>query len=205
MNTDGLRVDALILAGGNNARMNGNYKGALTLGGGTFTGRLIGELRKRADRVFLSFGTEIREEPAGCTPVRDVYPGCGPLAGLHAGLAASRADLVLTAPCDMPLLRAGLYDCLLERMKEEERRSGLRADGIVPVLSGRMEPLAAVYRPSAAPELERQLLAGCRRVRSALAGLRIITVGLDDLPELAAMIVNVNTQTDYERLLENEP
>ena len=45
--------------------------------------------------------------------ISDLYPGAGPLAGLHAGLKAAGHDLVLALATDMPLVNLALVTHLI--------------------------------------------------------------------------------------------
>ncbi|HIW60272.1 MAG TPA: molybdenum cofactor guanylyltransferase [Candidatus Anaerobutyricum avicola] len=212
--------DGLILAGGRNRRMGGRPKGELTLCRHTFTEIIRDELQKEARQIRLSYGTEKRQEYAGCDIVMDIYPGCGPMGGLHAGLSAvaeEGRDGVLAAACDMPFLRIGLYRYLLERLMEEEAKTGDLLDGAVPVtkqrrvvLTGdlmperRIHPLAAVYRTSMREVLERKIRAGRYRLTDALAEARILYVNVSGNPQFVTMLQNINHISEYEALLSGE-
>ncbi|MGA2904976.1 MAG: NTP transferase domain-containing protein, partial [Candidatus Korobacteraceae bacterium] len=45
--------------------------------------------------------------------IEDVYAGCGPLAGIHAALAATNTDLNLMLSVDMPLMTTSFLAWLL--------------------------------------------------------------------------------------------
>jgi molybdenum cofactor guanylyltransferase len=73
---------------------------------------------------------------------------------------------------------------------------GAGADAAVPVVGGRLQPLAAAYRSEVADRAE-ELLA--RGERSLMALLDLLHVHrLDDLPGAAAAVHNVNTPTELE-------
>ena len=54
-----MRADGLILAGGKSTRMGGAHKGNLMCGNETFTMRLIREMQKEAQQVWISYGEKI--------------------------------------------------------------------------------------------------------------------------------------------------
>ena len=54
-------MDVLILAGGKSSRMGGKHKGNLELGGETFTQRLINEMSKISERIWISYGEEVKK------------------------------------------------------------------------------------------------------------------------------------------------
>jgi molybdenum cofactor guanylyltransferase len=104
-----------------------------------------------------------------------------PLAGLVAGLRASRSDVTVVIPVDMPRLTVDALHALANACR----------DAAVPP-SG---PLPGAYRQSALANLERCLDMGELRLRDAIAELDVATVDLDP-----SVLVNVNTPTDVRRL-----
>ena len=190
-------VEGLLLAGGKSSRMGGLHKGSLRLETETFAEHLVQELKKEAGQVWISYGETLHETYAGCKVVRDRYPDCGPIGGLQAGFSAAGQDLVLVAACDLPLLTIELYRELLRCMEAEEARRKEQLDGAVPVLDGRIHPLAAVYRKSAAAVMEEQLQQKEYRVRKALEKLKILYVDLSGKTALAGMLQNINTPEEY--------
>ncbi len=89
-------VAGLVLAGGASRRM-GRDKAALTVGGHSLASIMIEKLEKAGgDPVLLS----------GIGGIEDIYPGRGPLAGMHAALShIDGAEAMLVVPVDMPGLR----------------------------------------------------------------------------------------------------
>lgn len=140
-----MQAEGLILAGGQSTRMGGRHKGSLTYRGETFTHRLVKELKKEVSCVRLSYGHEVKDEGGECPIVMDIYPECGPIGGIYAGLKACQREWMLTAACDMPLMKIELYRYMMD-MLEADRGETSIYDGAVPVTDGRMHPLAAVYR-----------------------------------------------------------
>lgn len=119
-------------------------------------------------------------------------PGTGPLGGLVAGLEAARAaaaDLVFVCATDMPLIAPDLIDELVLGMSESTQ-------AVVAHDAGRDHPMAGVYRVGAAPEIQRLVGVGERRMTAALDALstRRISVGNP------AWLTNVNSPEDLHRL-----
>ncbi len=196
------RADALILAGGKNCRMEGRYKGDLKLCGETFMDRLIREMRKVSEKIYISYGESFRGEKAGCIVVRDIHPGLGPVSGLEAGLSACETPYLLTAACDMPYLEAGFYRMLIEGGEKRRLERGKYPDCIVPVLSGRPDVLAAVYGKRALPVFREMIRAGIYRPRAAFGELDTLYVPLEPDSPYARMLQNINTPAEYRAALE---
>lgn len=185
-------MDGLILAGGKSSRMGGSHKGFLTYEDESFMNRLIGEMGKMTDQIWISYGTKIHAEYDGCRIVTDEYPGCGPIGGIHAGLKACESDALMVAACDMPILKAELFAYLNERIKDY--------DGVVPVASGKMHPLAAIYKKTILPILEEQIKKENYRLQDALKKLDIAFVDISGKKEFVRMLQNVNTIEEYRNL-----
>jgi len=72
--------------------------------------------------------------------VEDVFPGCGPLGGIHAALLASQAELNLILAVDTPFVPPALLPFLITRAR------GSTAMVTVARTGGGWQPLCAVYR-----------------------------------------------------------
>jgi molybdopterin-guanine dinucleotide biosynthesis protein A len=124
----------------------------------------------------------------------DEQPERGPLEGLRAGLQplVSRVDAAYVTSCDVPLLQPAFVEFMLAQLDAHEIA--------VPVEEKFQHPLAAVYRPRVATEIEALLAADQRRPlflfdrvstrRVPVAELRIAD------PELQTL-ANLNHPHDY--------
>lgn len=185
-------MDGLILAGGKSSRMGGRHKGFLTYEEETFMERLVKELKKEAKQLWVSYGMEAHAAYEGCRLVFDEYPGCGPLGGLHAGLKACETEELIVAACDMPFLKGELFSYLSERLKD--------FDGVVPAASGKIHPLAAIYKKSVLPVLEEQIKNGNYRLQDALKKLNIAYIDVSEREDFKRMLQNINTAEDYKKI-----
>jgi molybdopterin-guanine dinucleotide biosynthesis protein A len=104
-----------------------------------------------------------------------------PIAGVVAGLRAARHDLAVVIPVDVPMLTAAA----LHQLAAACRDVAMPPSG----------PLPGAYRRTALPELERALADERLGLRAAIADLDVAIVDLD-----AALLVNVNTPDDVQRL-----
>lgn len=198
-----MKAEGLILAGGKSTRMGGRHKGSLTYGEKTFTQILVDELKKEVSCVRLSYGQERKESYEDCEIVMDSYPGCGPIGGIYAGLLACVSGLMLTAACDMPLLKIEFYRYLTGRLEQEER-NGAFYDGVIPVCRERLHPLAAIYKKRVCQVIKEQILNENYCLRDALKRVHMLYVDVTGQAEFETMLQNINTLEEYERLTENE-
>jgi molybdenum cofactor guanylyltransferase len=197
------QVTVLILAGGSSSRM-GRDKAWLDLDGMPLVERVARRLLPIAGEVIFSandagpFREVIAGLPVPAAVVADVYVAAGPLAGLHAGLAAARYEAVVAVATDMPFVDHRVIERMMALCGE--------ADAVVPRIlvegSGepQPEPLHAIYRRSCLPAIEAALSKGRRRMTSFLGdvsacyvdeeALRIVDPGL-------ASFRNVNTPEEW--------
>src|SRR4051812_38952151 len=105
----GADVSALILAGGRATRMGGVAKHELVIGGETIFARQCRVLAPRVAEILVAAPGDV----AGYRTVRDPIEGAGPLAGIAAGLAATRTPWLLVVAGDMPGLSGELIDDLV--------------------------------------------------------------------------------------------
>ena len=117
----------------------------------------IGDLTIVGDReVFCRYGTV----------VSDIYPGCGPLGGIHAALTHSSAEVNLMLAVDMPFISKELLRFLLHTADRT------RAIVIVPQTSRGLQPLCAVYRRPFASVAEQAIRSGKYKIDIAFAGIQ---------------------------------
>lgn len=135
--------------------------------------------------------------PKGVRRVADERPGRqGPLAGIEAGLAASKYDLVFVAAGDMPFLGPDLVRYLLERLEE-----GL-APAVVPRYAGRVHPLCGAYQRALLPRVRAALDGGQLAVRAFLEGVdgvEYVGAELQRFRDPDVVLMNVNTPADLSR------
>jgi molybdopterin-guanine dinucleotide biosynthesis protein A len=130
-------LTAIILAGGKSSRM-GSNKALLEVDGMPLVQRVYQLVRPWCDEVLLS-GDVRALVRGGARGVSDRYPGCGPLAGIHACLDASRTEHNLVVACDMPNIdRYAIFALLAQSHGVDIVASSFGG--------GRVEPLLAFYR-----------------------------------------------------------
>jgi molybdenum cofactor guanylyltransferase len=204
-----------VLAGGKSSRM-GADKAFLEFSGQTLLARALAVMGTVCDRVaivgdpakFAKYGSSKHgsikfgspksgsskyESTKYSSVVADIFPGCGPLAGIHAALVHSPAELNLMLAVDMPFVSRELLAFLFAAA------DGSDAIVTVPRSGKGLQPLCAVYRRDFAAVAEQALRAGKYKIDAAFSSvsLRVIEEG-----ELAAAgfseqsFFNVNTPQD---------
>ena len=184
-----------LLAGGRSSRM-GMDKALLDFGGLTLIERALGVLRAACPAVAIV--CEDARFSAYGTVVEDVYSGCGPLAGIHAALLHSSAELNLVLAVDMPYVSESLLRFLFATAE--------RGDALVTVprtVRG-FQPLCAVYRRPFAAAADRALRAGQNKVDALFSTVPTRMVEASELQAAGfsdRVFVNLNTPADLQEIL----
>jgi len=193
------QVSAFILAGGRSSRM-GRDKAFLQLGGRTLLDRALEVARAVAAEVRIAGQ---KEKFAAYAPVvEDVYPGRGPLAGIHAALRSSTTELNLVLGVDTPYVDPAFLRYLIGQAEA----SG--AVVTVPRIGAKYEPLCAVYRRQFAQLAEQSLQAGRNKIDPLFEKTSLRIVDEAELRMLAfdrEMFDNLNTPEEWEQARKRQP
>jgi molybdopterin-guanine dinucleotide biosynthesis protein A len=190
-------MPAAVLAGGASRRM-GRDKGALRYGAATLAELQTTRLAALFSEVWL---VAKRAPDHAFGPARvllDDAPELAPIHGLRRALLEA-ADRVLVVAVDLPVLTASVAELL------GRRGLATAAPALLPEARGKLQPLAAVWRREALPELDRRVAMG----ELSLHGLAT-ALGAEILSELewrradpsGNSFLNVNTLEDYVQLRE---
>jgi molybdopterin-guanine dinucleotide biosynthesis protein A len=142
--------------------------------------------------------------PSEIKIAHDERPERGPLEGLAAGLRAlqGKADAVYATGCDVPLLVPAFVERMFELLAGNEVADNEIA---IPCDGEFHHPLAAVYRASVLPVVEKLLTADRLSPRALFGEVRTLEVPVEELrsvdPELLTLR-NLNRVEDYLAALE---
>ena len=147
-------AEAFVLTGGRSTRM-GQDKALLQLAGRSLLELALDKLRT----LPLAAAPRIAGAPSEhAGVVADLHPGCGPLSGIEAALAASTQPLNVFLPVDMPLLPP---EFLLWMLRRAQVTGALATVGRI---NGLPQPLCAVYHKHLLTHITGSLLAGDYKV-----------------------------------------
>lgn len=183
-------LTAFVLAGGKSTRM-GTDKAFIVLNGSTLLARMLDLAR--------SMTTDVRivgqaEKFSNFAPtVEDVFPGCGPLAGIHAALRSSQTDRNLILAIDLPFLSRQFLDFLIMKSRASDANVT-----IVRTVEG-WQPLCAIYRRAFADSAEAALRQGRYRIDPLFTDASTCVIRDDDLRQQKLspdLFRNLNTPED---------
>ena len=187
-------ITAVVLAGGRARRMGGGDKGLVEVGGRPMVAHAIDALRPQSAEVIVNANRNAGAYRAatGCRVIADTVGGfAGPLAGMASALDASATPLLLTVPCDSPLVTGELGPRLHAAMVRDGAEIAVAHDG------GRMQPVFTLLTRALLPDLLAFLRAGERRIDAWYATRHTVTADFSDLLDT---FLNVNTLRERDRL-----
>ena len=169
--------------------MGGVDKGLISLQNQPIIQHVIIRLQLQVDEILINANREIAQyEAFGYDVLQDENQDfAGPLAGVLLGLKHAKHDLVLSVPCDSPLLPADLAQRLLSGMAES------RMDIAAASSDGSAHPVFCLMKKSVLPSLIDFLDAGERKVS---AWQKSQKYGEVDFSDYTDAFVNLNTPQD---------
>ena len=201
-----------VLAGGKSSRMGaGTDKVFLEFDGQTLLDRALALMSTVCDRVAivgepskftkygsskygsLKYGSKKSRSSKYESVVADIFPGCGPLAGIHGALLHSSAELNLMLAVDMPFVSQELLAFLFA---EAEKSAAIVT---VPRSGKGLQPLCAVYRSDFSTVAEKALRAGKYKIDALFSSVSVRVIEEGELTAAGfseQSFFNVNTPQD---------
>jgi molybdopterin-guanine dinucleotide biosynthesis protein A len=185
-------VYGILLAGGQSSRM-GTDKALLPMDGKTLLRHLYDSLSEVCASITIVAPEHQIQAYRPLLPqdvqfVSDVYPGKGPLAGVHAGLLSIPDGYGFVMACDMPFFSLPLFEFMRSTLMEEP-------DAVV----CRDQPFHAMYHKRIGIQAEAFLLEDQLAMRLFLNAIHTKTI---DTTEQQCFI-NLNTPSEYMEYLKS--
>ena len=191
-------ITGIVLAGGRSRRMGGVDKGLVKFRGKPMAQHVVEALQPGVNSLLINANRNSDKYAAlGFPVVADLFEGyLGPLAGMATGMSAATTPYVVTAPCDCPLVGAGLVERLYQAVSEEKAQIGVAHDGERP------HPVFALIKRDLLTDLLAYLESGERKIDRWYARHRLVVVKFDDAPE---WFQNVNSPEEHAELEAETP
>lgn len=172
----------------------GQDKAAITLNGLTLLQHALAVLRQVCRDVFILGKRELYG--ALGTVYEDIFPGCGPLGGIHAALSSSKTQFNLIIAVDTPFLAPEFLSYLADRAIE----SG--AIVTTPEIDDYTQPLCTVYSLDFRSIAEQALRQGNYKIVPLFPPDQTLIIKEAELRQFAFaadMFENLNTPEDLAR------
>lgn len=188
MQTSQARISAIILAGGNGARMGHQDKGLLPLGNRKLVEWVSDRIRPQVDEVIINANrNNDLYQTLGLPVVSDtLYVNFGPLAGIFNALPVLQGPLVLSVPCDTPFLPLDL----VARLKKVLNNNN---DIAVPLVGDRAQTAICLFNACLYDDLKDFLASGKKKMEDWQGGLNRVLVPFDH-PEA---FLNINDEAAW--------
>ncbi|KKE78172.1 molybdenum cofactor guanylyltransferase [Oceanobacillus caeni] len=121
------------------------------------------------------------------------YEGLGPLAGIFSGMEYIRGDWYVISPIDVPFINGNIFQSLLLHRDKN-------IDAIIPVVSGKIQPLLSIYHYRVKRLIQLQLKSNTLSVQELLKKCRVKYVSMEE----EKAFYNINRRSDYEKWIETE-
>jgi molybdenum cofactor guanylyltransferase len=182
-----MEATLLVLAGGESRRM-GRPKAWIEVGNTVLLRYVVDRLGSAFSEVVISFAEpEQMEQHLPYRVVFDRKRSAGPLAGLEAGLMASRNEVLFAVACDMPYVTLSTAELAVAAARS--------CDAAIPRHDGLYEPVCGAYRKTALPAIVGALDAGSYTAHDVVETLDVTWLEGLDVNEFE----NLNTQADLDR------
>lgn len=111
-------ITAVILAGGQALRMNGEDKGLIVFRELPLITHVVNVTKPKVSQILISANRNFEEYANFGKVISDDLEGYqGPLAGISKALKVCSTPYLLVLPCDSPLIDEALIDSLIEKME----------------------------------------------------------------------------------------
>jgi len=192
-----LDISCIVLAGGKSLRL-GRDKVLETVGHESLIEQVISCISSISSNIII-VTTSQRLVPrfidySKLRIVTDIYPGKGPLGGIHTGLATSTSFYNLVVAADMPFLNQALLRYMIQ--------VSANFDMVLPRVGTLVEPLHAVYTRSCLAPIENMIKQGKLGVHQLPGLVRTRYVEVEEInrfdPEHLSFF-NINSKADLEK------
>ena len=189
-------MTSIILAGGKSSRLGGN-KALQAIGGKSLIQWVIDRVAILSTEIIIATA---RGESVPCSSaarirtVADIYPGKGPLVGIHSGLVASSSSRAIVVGCDTPFLSA--------RLLEYMAQTSATFDVVVPRIRDKVEPLCAVYSKNCVAPIRELIDQDEHKIVELFRMVRVRYIEEDEIDSFDPdhlSFFNINSQADLER------
>lgn len=188
-------ITAVILAGGQARRMQGQDKGLLKYQGQHFIQHLVHGLSPQVGQIIVNANRHQQQyaELTQCPVISDSFGHfAGPLAGMLTGLQTATTPYVLFLPCDVPLVPDFLVSRLAQSLANTSANISTVDDG------QRTQYLFALMRRDVQDHLQTYLAQDKHQVKAWYQQQKVVTTDFADCPQY---FVNINTPDDLQNLI----
>ena len=182
-------ITAVILAGGQASRMDGEDKGLIVFRELPLIAHVVNVVESKVSQILISANRNFEEYANFGKVISDDLEGYqGPLAGISKALKVSSTPYLLVLPCDSPLVDASLIDSLIEKMEVSQADICVAHDGSI------MHATFALMKTKVEKSLEEFLEEGGRKMA---LWYRQQSLERIDVSSHLEVLTNINRPEDF--------
>lgn len=140
-----------VMLSGGSSKLMGSNKSLLEIDGFTLIEHTHELLKQIFEDVIISTNEPELYGFIDSQKVIDIYPGLGPLSGIHAALSVVNSQKIFLLSCDMPFMQPSLINYLIKIQTEEKV--------VLPKAQERIQYLCGIYDKDILPIIENILKA----------------------------------------------
>jgi len=190
MQIESREVTGVILAGGKSSRM-GTDKGLIEFQGEKMIRRTMDVFKGLFKEIIIVTNLPLDYLDQDAMIVTDIFPGRGPIGGIHTGLFFSSNEHAFFAACDMPFFNSEFISYMVSRIG--------KYDIVVPETEKGPQPLHAIYSRKCLNRIKTLIAEDRLKVTGFYKGFRTLSIPTKEIarydPE-SRMFLNVNTPED---------
>lgn len=183
-------VTGIILAGGKSSRM-GTDKALIEFRGKKMIRRTLDVFKGLFREIIIVTNRPLDYLDQGARIVTDIFPGKGPIGGIHTGLFFSSSEHAFVAACDLPFFNTEFIASLVSRIGNY--------DIVVPETEKGFQPLHAVYSRKCLNRIKTLISEDRLKVSGFYKGFRTLAIPPKEIARFDPenrIFCNVNTPED---------
>lgn len=188
-----MKASGVINAGGRSTRMQYN-KAFAEIGGKPLIEIIINKFEPFFSEIIIVSNQPELYEKYGYKTYPDIYPGKGPVGGIHTALHNANFEQIFMLGCDMPFMDMRIAEFLLEKLYDK--------DSAVPRIKGYLQPMSAAYSKKCLPRLIYNLETDRLKLTRLFEELNAEIVEEEELErfgDLDEIFLNVNDQITLQK------
>ena len=195
---DSMFQTAVILAGGHSSRM-GFDKQLLEFNHKHLAVYLAEELHKEFQEVLVVTNTPELYEGTFIRTCSDIYPGQGPISGMHSAFCHCQSDTIFVMACDMTQFSPAYAHYQAKRMREEQ------TEACVTLRGEKLENFHGFYHRCLLSAMEERLQIRRTSIFRFLQSRHVTLISEEEMrpyADVKTLFRNLNTPQDYQQFRE---
>ena len=179
----------------------GRDKASITLGRLRLIDHVINAISPLVKRLRIIGTPKISKQfdPHLPYPIQDdLFPGKGPLTGIHTALATAKHPYVFVIACDLPFVTTRFLSGMCSQFERGY-------DAVAPLQNSRPVPVCAIYSTSCLSTIEEHISTNRLMAQDLLESIQTKYINSQILKQLdptGNCLLNINTKRDYKRALQ---